>query len=170
MHTHSCAHTDAHSMDIQATGPCSWAPTPPWVHLCLAGPGARLREGGWEGVRGTLSLSLPSPLLQLPVLRHLQLCQGCGNAFFTTDPVHTIPNTKCWFPVMKEVKTLVCLWCSRPCARLLTNCVTPGKVPQDAHGHPESEAEREFQFMWVGPSRPACPSLPKFLTGTPKPL
>lgn len=25
---------------------------------CLAGPGARPREGGWEGVRGTLSLSL----------------------------------------------------------------------------------------------------------------
>ena len=80
------------------------------------------------------------------------------------------PTQNVGCPSWRKWRLPVCLWCSKPCPRPLTNCVTPGGVPQDAHGHPESGAEREFQFMWMGPSRPACPSPPKFLTGTPKPL
>lgn len=171
MYAHTCTHIQMHTAWISRPQARALGhPLLPGFTYAWRGLVPGLGGGGWEGVRGTLSLSLPSPPLQLAVLRHLQLCQGCGNAFSTIDPVHTIPNTKCWLPIMKEVKTSVCLWCSKPCPRPLTNCVTPGGVPQDAHGHPESGAEREFQFMWMGPSRPACPSPPKFLTGTPKPL
>lgn len=147
-------------MDIQATGPCSWAPTPPWVHLRLAGPGARPREGGWEGVKWTLSLSLPSPLLQL------SLSLGTSSSVRVVEMLSLQLTLSIQSPTQNEGSK-----------DFRSACGVAGPVPDSLLTvsllerflrMPESEAEREFRFMWVGPSRPACPSLSKFLTGTPK--